>query len=129
MILLDTHTLLWWCFAPSRLSARAARVCEEMHERGGLVSAISMWEIAAKLRRGRLELSIPASQLAERLEREAVVRFLPVDVPTWLRTAELDWEHRDPADRVIVATAMIAGVPILTKDALMHAQKHVECIW
>jgi PIN domain nuclease of toxin-antitoxin system len=41
----------------------------------------------------------------------------------------LSWSHRDPADRVIVATALIKGVPVLTKDILLHDFQGVECVW
>jgi PIN domain nuclease of toxin-antitoxin system len=58
-----------------------------------------------------------------------VVELLSVDTTTWLRTCSLDWAHRDPADRVIVASALIRKVPVLTKDRTLHDFGGVECVW
>lgn len=130
MIVLDTHALLWWLIAPHKLSPRARSACEEIERNGsGIVSSISVWEIALKHRLGKLELPGTVSELVARVEQDRMVELRPVDTATWLSTAALDWDHRDPADRVIVATAVIAGLPILTKDRAMHTQKLVECVW
>ena len=129
MILLDSHALLWWALDPEHLSRTAREVLQEMEERGGYASAISIWELGIKVQRGQLELPISVDELARRIEGGGVVELLAVDTTTWLRTLGLDWEHRDPADRVIVATAQLKQVPILTKDRVMHGFGQVECLW
>ena len=129
MILLDTHALLWWTLDPAELSDTAAESLRQMEELGGFASAISIWELGIKVQRGQLELPITVEELARRVERGGVVELLPVDTATWLRTLSLDWAHRDPADRVIVATALIKGVPLLTKDRILHHFDGVECVW
>jgi PIN domain nuclease of toxin-antitoxin system len=58
-----------------------------------------------------------------------MVELLPVDTATWLRSLELPWDHRDPADRVIVATALLQGVPLLTADAMIRGFPGVTAIW
>jgi PIN domain nuclease of toxin-antitoxin system len=68
-------------------------------------------------------------ELARRVEGGGVVELVPVDPTTWLRTLSLDWAHRDPADRVIVATAQMKRVPVLTKDRTLHDFAGVECVW
>jgi PIN domain nuclease of toxin-antitoxin system len=128
VILLDTHALLWWALDPQRLSPEAARRTSEMEERGGFASAISIWELGIKVQRGKLELGIGIDEFARRIERTAVIELVPVDTTIWLKSLALDWDHRDPADRVIVATSLLRGVPILTKDAVLH-QFVSECIW
>lgn len=129
MILLDTHALLWWALDPQQLSREAARRVNEMEERGGFASAISIWELGIKIQRGKLELGIGIGEFARRIERTAVVELLPVDTTIWLKSLALDWDHRDPADRVIVATALLRGVPILTRDEALHRFEASECIW
>ena len=129
MILLDTHALLWWALDPGQLSAAAAEACTRMERDGGFASAISIWELAVKVERGKLELPLSMDELVHRIEKSAVVELLAVDTATWLRSATLEWDHRDPADRVIVATALESGLPILTKDATLHAFGGVACIW
>ena len=52
-----------------------------------------------------------------------------MDTATWLRSLALAWDHRDPADRVIVATAILQDVPLLTADAEIHRFGGVSCVW
>jgi PIN domain nuclease of toxin-antitoxin system len=117
LILLDTHALLWWALDPAHLSAKAAAVLEEMEKRGGFASAISIWELGVKMQRGKLAMGLGIEEFARRVEQSATVELVPVDTTIWLRSLALPWGHRDPADRVIVATALIKGVPLLTRDA------------
>jgi PIN domain nuclease of toxin-antitoxin system len=129
VILLDTHVLLWWALDPDRLSSAATVTLEAMEERGGYASSISIWELGIKVQRSQLELPITVDELARRIERGGVVELVPVETTIWLRTLSLDWSHRDPADRVIVATALMKEVPVLTKDRALHDYGGVECLW
>lgn len=129
MILLDTHALLWWAFDPEKLSPRAVELLDAMERTGGFASAISIWEIGIKVKRGKLTLPLSIAELARRLERSGSVELLPVDTATWLRSLALPWEHSDPADRVIVAAALAKGVPLLTKDETIHSFAGVRCEW
>ncbi|HKE14439.1 MAG TPA: type II toxin-antitoxin system VapC family toxin [Kofleriaceae bacterium] len=129
MILLDTHALLWWALDPSRLSTVAQDRITAMEQQGGLASSISIWELGIKVRRGKLELGMDIEEFTRRVERSAVIELVPVGTAIWLRSLQLAWEHRDPADRVIVATALDRGVPILTKDEVLHRFGGVDCVW
>lgn len=64
-----------------------------------------------------------------RIERSGLVELCPVDSETWLRSASLVWDHRDPADRVIVATALLRRLPIMTKDQAIRSYSGVTHIW
>lgn len=129
MIVLDTHALLWWALAPEKLSAAAADVCSRMERDGGFASAISIWELGVKIRNGKLDLGLPLSEFVRRIESTGVVELIAVDSALWLRTAELDWDHRDPADRVIASTAQQRNLPILTRDEAFSRCPAVRCIW
>jgi PIN domain nuclease of toxin-antitoxin system len=129
VIVLDTHALLWWALDPSQLSEPAREVIAAMEQQGGFASSISIWEIAVKVKRGKLELPITVMDFASRVERGGVVELLPVDTTTWLQSVALPWTHSDPADRVIVTTALRRGMRVLTKDAAIHAFTAVEAIW
>lgn len=129
VILLDTHVLLWWALDPVQLSQRAHEVLAIMEQQGGFASAISIWELAIKVKRGKLELPITVDDFAARIERGGTVQLLPVDTTIWLRSVALSWEHSDPADRVIVATALLRGLPLLTKDTTIQAFAQVACVW
>jgi len=129
VIVLDTHALLWWALDPDRLSPAAAASVREMERRGGFASAISIWELGIKIQRGKLDLGISIEEFARRIDKSATVQLLAVDTATWLRSLELPWDHRDPADRVIVATALLQGVPLITADAEIHRFDGIKCIW
>jgi PIN domain nuclease of toxin-antitoxin system len=129
VICLDTHALLWWALDPDALSARAAATVEQMESEGGYASSISIWELGIKVKRKKLDLGIGIGELTRRIERGAVVELVPVDTTIWLASLHLPWEHRDPADRVIVATALRKSVPLLTKDETIHAFDGISCVW
>jgi PIN domain nuclease of toxin-antitoxin system len=129
VIVLDTHALLWWALDPAQLSPVAAATVETMERDGGFASSISIWELGIKIKRGQLEIGTGVEEFARRIERSGVVELVPVDTAVWLRSLELDWDHRDPADRVIVATALIVGRPLLTRDRVLHDFAGVPCLW
>lgn len=129
VIVLDTHALLWWALDPDQLSEPARHALERMEQQGGFASAISIWELGIKVKRGKLELPLSVEELARRIERSGTVELLPVDTNIWLRSLSLAWEHTDPADRVIVATALARGLPLLTKDATIHQWAGLTCVW
>lgn len=129
MIVLDTHALLWWALDPEKLSFRATELLATMEREGGFASAISIWELGIKVKRKKLVLPLAVDELSRRIERSGVVKLLPVDTNTWLRSLSLVWDHPDPADRVIVATAIIKGLPLLTKDEAIRTFADVRSVW
>lgn len=129
MILLDTHVLLWWALDPDRLSSAAVASLQAMERRGGFASAISIWELGIKVQRGKLDLGISIADFTRRIEKSGIIELLPVNAATWLRSLELAWDHRDPADRVIVATAILQDVPLLTADTELHRFSGISCVW
>ena len=128
-LLIDTHALLWWALDPDQLSPDAAALCARMELEGGFASAISIWELAVKVERKKLELPLTIDDFVVRLEASGVIELVAVDAAIWMRAARLGWAHRDPADRVIFATAQIKGVPLLTKDSVLHEQEPSRCVW
>lgn len=119
MILLDTHVLLWLDSADRRLGAAARVAIEEAHRDGELaVSAISFWEAAMQVEKGRVALEIPAAAWRQDL-LEAGLREIPVDGEIGIAAATLAGFHGDPADRLITATALVQGSLLLTADQKM----------
>ena len=115
MVLLDTSTLVFWTLDPERLTQTAEQAI--MNADRVCLSSISIWEIGIKVRKDKLVLPLSIRDFAENLERTDRVEVLPVDVRTWIGNLELDWNHRDPADRTIVATAKLHNCPLVTSDA------------
>ena len=125
----DTHVLLWWALDPDKLSESAFTLVAEMEHRGGFASAISIWELGVKVQRGKLDLGISIEEFARRIDKSAIVQLLPVTTAIWLRSLELGWDHRDPADRVIVATALLLELPLATADDEIRRFGGVNCVW
>jgi PIN domain nuclease of toxin-antitoxin system len=114
-LLLDTHTLLWATLSPEALPAQiAALIADPSNEI--LVSAASAWEIATKVRIGKL----PGAEVLEREFPEVIIEagytLLPIDTPTALRAGRLPGTHRDPFDRLLAAQALALDIPILSAD-------------
>jgi PIN domain nuclease of toxin-antitoxin system len=126
-VLLDTCTLLWLADDQNRLSARARDAIAA--EAGSLfISSITAFEITTKHRRGALRLPMePVDWITEALEHHGIAD-IPVDWRIAERSASLPLHHKDPADRLIVATAMVTGLAILTPDPLIRAYD-VKVIW
>ena len=119
-LLLDTHEWLWMHTAPERLS-RGARMLIEDPANELVLSLVSCWEIAIKYALGKLPLpSAPGEFVALALGIEPV-ELLPITLPHALRVATLPHHHRDPFDRLLVAQALIEGIPIVTADLRLAA--------
>jgi len=113
--LLDTHTLLWAVLSPTSLSRKAAKVIVD-ETNLVLVSAASAWEIATKVRIGKL----PGAEILEKnfldVMEDAGYTLLPIDAADALRAGRLTGEHRDPFDRMIAAQAIARDIPVLSND-------------
>ena len=126
-LLLDTHTFLWWISNDTRLSSRAREIISNGNNEL-LLSAASGWEIAIKVRLGRLQLPYePERFIPEQLVINAI-QSLPIKISHALHTYSLPIYHRDPFDRIIIAQAQLEGLPILTSDPQIAKYK-VEIIW
>ena len=126
MVVLDTSALLYWTLDPDQLSLAARRTIEQADRL--VISSISVWEIALKVKRGKLDIPLSIIDYAERLQRLETLEILSVDVQTWQENLDLDWEHRDPADRTIVAIATRLACPLVTSDRVV-ADFYRETIW
>ena len=126
MIVLDTSSLVFWTLDPGRLSKTAEQTIAQADRVG--VSSISIWEIGIKVERGRLVLPLSGGEYLENLEQTNRVEILPVDLSTWIRNLQLDWNHRDPVDRTIVATASLYNCPLVTSDNVLRSF-YEKTIW
>ena len=115
MTLLDTHVLLWLRLGHRRLGAETRRIVERAWRAGeAAVSAVSFWEIALLHDKGRLTLLRDLGAWRGKLLRDGLIE-IPVDGEIGIRAAGLADFHRDPADRLIVATAL-GGHRLVTAD-------------
>ncbi len=128
MWVVDTCALLFWTLEPGRLSRRARGELDQLgpENRGILVSA-ALWEIAVKAKAGRLGLGLPVDEYCRRLRR-LPLDIEPIDTDLWLASVDLDWPHRDPVDRLVVALARRHGAGILTSDEVIRGFA-TEAVW
>lgn len=128
MLLLDSCALLWWTLDCERLSATAREACQTIGQTGGYVSSISLWELGLKVKKGKLDLGLPFSSFFDHVRHTAGLEILSVDETIWLENLNLDWEHPDPVDRTIVATAKLRHLPIVTADGIIR-RFYPQTIW
>ena len=114
MLVLDTCALLWYCLDPISLSPAAREATQQADTL--IVSSISFWEIAMKEKKGELELPMSPENFVLMVERVGKIRVMPVETAHWLASVKLEWEHRDPADRLITAVATLFRAGLVTAD-------------
>ena len=116
--LLDTHVLVWWLNDRRRLSAAQRDVVASAGTDSPLlVSDISLWEVAMLHDRGRIRLTLPLREWLEKATGPPLVRRQGISPAIAAAVAALpDSFHRDPADRILVATARALGATLLTQD-------------
>lgn len=131
MILLDTHAWIWFAADPLRLSGPARAAINAGIEKGQvLVSSISSWEVAMLAAKGRLELTLPVQDWIAKAEMLPFIHFIAVDNGIAIKAVSLPEPlHSDPADRIIIATAIREGAALVTKDRKIRDYPHVRTIW
>lgn len=133
MILLDTHVVLWY-FSNNTQLGRVSRDLIDRQDRINpfYVSAVSAWEIALLVKRGRMDLGKSAQSWFEEAKRLSAWRSIPLDIEIAIESAALPGEfHHDPADRFLVATARLNEFTLITADgAILEYSKsgHVKAV-
>jgi len=133
VIVVDTHVLVWWASGSFNQLSKRAKSCLVQAEKvdGGIVvSAISAWEIAILVSKGRLNLAMNVDDWLGTAAALPGVQFSPIDRHTAVQSVHLPEPfHRDPADRIIVSTARILNLPLVTSDSNIRNYSHVKSIW
>ncbi len=118
-VLLDTHVILWWLEGGRRLCSRHQEILQKAGPDSPLrISDISLWEIATLCSLGRIELRLPLRTWLEKATAPPLVQRIGISPAIAAEVANLpDSFHRDPADRILVATASVLGATLLTEDS------------
>ncbi len=130
MILVDTHIVLWLTSEPEKLSKGAKDALDEARQNGtGIaISAFTLLELTILYGLRRIRLAISLESFLDELERRFVV--LPINARTCARMLTLPASYpKDPADRVIGATALVEGMGLVTADREIRRAKVVRTIW
>jgi PIN domain nuclease of toxin-antitoxin system len=126
MVVLDTAALIYWSLDPQKMSARARKAVDDSDLLR--VSSISIWEIGIKIKRRKLVLPLPLKIYVEKLKLADRLEIMPVTETIWMKNLELVWKHKDPADRTIVAMAILLQSPLVTSDQKIR-RFYKQAIW
>lgn len=128
MIVADTHAWVWWVGARKLLSRPALRALDAEESIG--VCAISCWEVAMLVAKGRLELDRDVANWIAQALALPTVQLLELTPEVAVESTRLaDWKHEDPADRMIVATALAHHARVVTKDRRISSYAPARALW
>ena len=118
-LLIDTHIALWLDSGNDQLKSATRDLIDECWKSGGtiLLSAVSTWEIALLVDRGHIQLDLPLRDWFERFLNRPGVQAVALDHQTAIRAYQMHHlEHRDPGDRLLIASAIELNCPFVTYD-------------
>lgn len=127
-ILLDTSVLFWAVFEPGRLTREVQETLGDI-ERPVVVSAVSPWELAIKHRLGKLPDAAKILAGFGGHVRRLRAELLPITAEHGIHAGGLEWKHRDPFDRMLVAQSQIEGLTLVTSDRAIRELSGVRTLW
>jgi PIN domain nuclease of toxin-antitoxin system len=130
LILLDTHVVVWLASGDPRLSRSAQVAIDEARHsvRGLAISDFTLFELSLLFRKKQFSLATDPESFLREVERRFVI--LPITANVALQACALPVNYpKDPADRIIGATALIEDIPLLTADRAIRASRAVPTIW
>lgn len=129
MILLDTHVLIWMQAEPKRLSHGAAgAIRSAQQESSTAVSAITLWEVASLVARGRIRAYGTVEASVRLLTEGIVLKMITPEIAAVAAQFTADFP-RDPAGRLIAAMARVESIPLITRDEGLRSSPLLQTIW
>lgn len=130
MILVDTHVVVWLAFDKDQISRKARTAIDDARKNadGLAISDITLLELATLAKKGRIRLNISLESFLREVESRFVV--LPITGRAGARAIGFPATYpKDPADRIIGATALVEGLSLLTADRKIHRSRAIQTIW
>jgi len=116
-MVLDTCAVIWLAFERENISEETLNSIEKSDEI--IISTMSFWEIGIKIEKKKIVVPLSLKELIHLYVKNETVSIIPLDLNIILQSFELNWKHRDPVDRMIVATAMKYDRHIVTSDTVI----------
>jgi PIN domain nuclease of toxin-antitoxin system len=126
-LLLDTHIWLWSALEPARLSTKVRHILDDSKNELWL-SPISVWETLILARKKRIALEPTPDTWVRRALRDLPLHDAPLNHEIALRSETLRISHGDPADRFLVATALVHDLTLLTADRTLLRNRHIPTL-
>jgi len=129
MILVDTHVLVWTVADSKRLSRAASREIEKSRHGGGLaISAITLWELALLVTRGKIQAYGAVEASVKLLTDGITIKPITAEIAALANQFPDDYPG-DPADRLIGATARAEGLTLVTRDENIRKSPLIRTVW
>jgi len=129
MILLDTHVLIWMASDPKRLSKKARDAIRDARQKTGVaVATITLWELAWLAENGRIQVVGSVESFVRETVARVIVKPMTPEIAALAVRLRAGFP-KDPADRLIAATAIVEGVALVTADQRIRQTKVVQTIW
>ena len=125
--LLDTHSFIWFVEGNNQLSP-TAKILIENPKHTIFLSIASIWEMAIKVRLGKLELQQPFAEFVQNHIQQYDIEILPIRLNHLTQISALELHHRDPFDRLLIVQSISENMPILSADSAFNAYD-VQRIW
>ena len=130
MILLDTHTWIWSHSATKLLSDDAKKWIKKTLTDQRAIASISIWEFAMMVVKGRINVKIDPKLWLNNAIKKSGIKVIELSPEIAMESCNLPGDfHKDPADQIIVATARIHNLTLLTKDPKILRYRHVRALW
>jgi PIN domain nuclease of toxin-antitoxin system len=131
MIVLDTHVWIWWVSNPDHLSKEARTLIDKaVMEKKIYISSMSCWEVAMLVSKGRLQLTVEVEDWIRASEALPFIQFVSVTNAIALKAVRLPLKSLiDPIDRIIIATALVLDLVLITKDKKIRKEAPVKTAW
>ena len=127
-ILLDTHTFIWLGTGDLSKVGEKAIEAYQNTENSVFVSMVSFWEMAIKLNIGKLTLSKPLEELIKSTELSGIA-ILPISCDHIINYQNLPLHHNDPFDRLIISTAYVEKMTVLSRDPHFSSYENLSVLW